>query len=92
MATSYLAILEAFQQAEHRCQCTDPAHSGTETGRCDRLLLWEDRGCDREFGWDVAERNGQLLVLCCVCHEALTARDAGARHDHLPPPPKPPAS
>lgn len=78
MAADYLAVLGAFQEAHNRCECTDPQHADHDGGRCGRLLLWEQRGRDREFGWEALEREDRIVILCRECHASTTG-------DNVPP-------
>jgi hypothetical protein len=70
-----LALLQAWEKAEGRCQCQRWAHNHTYV-RCNRRLAWDNRGANAEGGWIPRYRtsptSNTLLdceILCWDCYQ-----------------------
>lgn len=68
-------ILEAWNKAEAKCQCSDPAHNHYNI-RCKKPLEWEFRGkAEMRGSWDIHGYTGYgpgkdktFEILCCECY------------------------
>lgn len=67
-------VKRAWIRADGRCECkrTVCGHSG----RCSKLLKWESRGAESEYGWEAHHVNSNgpdtfdnCEILCQPCHK-----------------------
>ena len=76
MAFPLSVIDSAFRRAGSKCECKRTSHQHS-FGRCNKLLVWENRGKDGSRGcWEahhiVADGPDTLSnceILCCDCHK-----------------------
>lgn len=69
-------IKKAWDLADGRCQCTRSSHG--HLGKCDKLLVWENRRREGAGAWEanhinrVESEGGDELsnceILCWLCH------------------------
>ena len=55
-----------WMKAGGRCQCHHPGH-GHDTVRCNRPLLWQNRGIAAPGGWDAVRTGGRCEICCLDC-------------------------
>jgi len=76
MAFSDSVVLDAWKRAGGKCECTRTTHG--HVGRCNKQLVWENRGRDGRGCWEahhktsVAAGGSDSLsnceILCFDCH------------------------
>ena len=89
----HAVIRQAYELADHRCQCTDPrcSHHAGGDGRCSRVLRWAARG--NGDSWQVSHIHpvgpgiiSNCRVLCdkCYKHEMALRQRGEAVGKHAP--------
>jgi len=75
MAFPDSVVRQAWQRSGARCECTRRTH--LHSGRCSRVLKWEDRGKETSTGWEAhhvtaggADVLSNCEILCQTCHKA----------------------
>ncbi len=79
-------LREAWSRAEAQCECQKAAHG--HGGRCNQILIWEDRGETGKGGWEVRllndPRRSPCEILCVACYTRATGRlPTGVRNSRL---------
>ena len=74
MAFPENVVKQAWENAEGRCECRRRSHDHPFL-RCNRILVWENRGRDGRGAWEAHHINsngGDILsnceILCWDCH------------------------
>jgi len=69
-------VMRAWLRAGSRCECRRMAHG--HAGRCNRQLVWSNRGRDTRDAWEVDTRGNRsdsslsnCEILCRECHMRL---------------------
>ena len=77
---SEIVVWDAWNRAGRKCECHRTTHNHFYI-RCDRELVWEYRGREGRYAWEVhhitsQEIGGQPIlsnceILCWDCHKAM---------------------
>lgn len=66
-------VKQAFDRAGGRCECNRTGHD--HTGRCNKQLVWENRGREGRGAWEAHHRVADgpdtlsnCEILCWDCH------------------------
>lgn len=66
-------VMRAWLRAASRCECKRMTHG--HSGRCNRLLVWGNRGRDGWGGWEAGFKDNRsdtalsnCEILCWQCH------------------------
>ena len=69
-------VMRAWLRAAARCECKRTTHG--HSGRCNRLLVWSNRGRDSSGGWEADSRDNRsdtslsnCEILCWECHSHI---------------------
>ena len=75
MAFSDEIVEQAWNRAGGKCECRRQTH-GHDYGRCNKQLVWENRGREGRGAWEAHHINangGDMLsnceILCWECHQ-----------------------
>ena len=67
-------VKNAWQRAGEKCECRRSICN--HGGRCNKILLWDSRGKESEYGWEAHHINSDgpdtlsnCEILCQDCHK-----------------------
>lgn len=74
MAFSEEVVKEAWKRSGGHCECKRTTH--THSSRCNKLLNWDSRGKESEYGWEAhhiiasgPDTVNNCEILCQKCHK-----------------------